>query len=95
LVMEPQSNFYTSPLLVLDFQSLYPSIVIAYNYWYQQHFDYKLAHISYSTCLGRVERLKNQNKMGFTTLQLPDRVLELLKDDINGNSISTYGTDVS
>ena len=41
LVMEPNSRFYTSPLLVLDFQSLYPSIVIAYNY-------------CYSTCLGRI-----------------------------------------
>lgn len=33
LVMEPHSNFYSSPLLVLDFQSLYPSIIIAFNYW--------------------------------------------------------------
>ena len=33
LVMEPNSSFYTSPVLVLDFQSLYPSIMIAYNYW--------------------------------------------------------------
>ncbi|CAE6520675.1 unnamed protein product [Rhizoctonia solani] len=31
LVMEPESAFYT-PLVVLDFQSLYPSIMIAYNY---------------------------------------------------------------
>lgn len=34
LIMEPESNFYKSPLLVLDFQSLYPSIMIAYNYCY-------------------------------------------------------------
>lgn len=33
LVMEPHSNFFTSPVVVLDFQSLYPSIMIAFNYW--------------------------------------------------------------
>lgn len=33
LIMEPQSAFYKGPLLVLDFQSLYPSIMIAYNIW--------------------------------------------------------------
>lgn len=33
LVMEPISKFYSSPMAVLDFQSLYPSIMIAYNYW--------------------------------------------------------------
>jgi DNA polymerase zeta len=31
-----------------------------------------------------VDRWKNQNKLGFTNLQLPERLLELLKDDING-----------
>lgn len=34
LVMEPDSSYFKSPLLVLDFQSLYPSIIIAYNYCY-------------------------------------------------------------
>jgi DNA polymerase elongation subunit (family B) len=33
LVMEPQSKMYSNPVIVLDFQSLYPSIVIAYNLW--------------------------------------------------------------
>ena len=34
--MEPQSAFYKGPLLVMDFQSLYPSVMIAYNYCYSQ-----------------------------------------------------------
>lgn len=36
LIMEPQSAFYKGPLLVMDFQSLYPSVMIAYNYCYSQ-----------------------------------------------------------
>ena len=70
LVMEPQSAFYNSPLLVLDFQSLYPSVMIAYNY-------------CYSTFLGRVVSWRGQNKMGFTDYHREPRLLELLKDQIN------------
>lgn len=70
LVMEPQSAFYNSPLLVLDFQSLYPSVMIAYNY-------------CYSTFLGRVVSWRGQNKMGFTNYHREPRLLELLKDQIN------------
>ncbi|PGH26674.1 hypothetical protein AJ80_01620 [Polytolypa hystricis UAMH7299] len=70
LVMEPQSDFYTSPLLVLDFQSLYPSIMIAYNY-------------CYSTCLGRVASWRGRNKMGVTEYKRLPRLLELLQDKIN------------
>lgn len=70
LVMEPQSAFYNSPLLVLDFQSLYPSVMIAYNY-------------CYSTFLGRVVNWRGTNKMGFTEYKRQQRLLELLKDHIN------------
>ena len=70
LVMEPQSDFYTSPLLVLDFQSLYPSVMIAYNY-------------CYSTFLGRVVGWRGTNKMGFSNYERQQRLLELLKDHIN------------
>jgi hypothetical protein len=31
---------------------------------------------------------KNQNKIGFTDLVLPEHLLELLKDDINGSPSS-------
>lgn len=70
LVMEPQSAFYKGPMLVLDFQSLYPSMMIAYNY-------------CYSTFLGRVVNWRGQNKMGFTDFRRDPRLLELLKDHIN------------
>ena len=70
LVMEPQSAFYNSPLLVLDFQSLYPSIMIAYNY-------------CYSTFLGRVVDWRGQNKMGFTDYHRRAGLLELFGDQIN------------
>lgn len=70
LVMEPQSDFYTSPLLVLDFQSLYPSVMIAYNY-------------CYSTFLGRIVSWRGSNKMGFLQYKRQQRLLSLLKDYIN------------
>ncbi|SCV68725.1 BQ2448_846 [Microbotryum intermedium] len=69
LIMEPQSAFYKGPLVVLDFQSLYPSVMIAYNY-------------CYSTCLGRIERFKSANKFGTTTIDPPPGLLELMKDHI-------------
>ncbi len=46
LTMEPEAGIYRDPLIVLDFQSLYPSISIAYNY-------------CFSTCLGRVSNIAN------------------------------------
>ncbi|TMW55834.1 hypothetical protein Poli38472_008482 [Pythium oligandrum] len=42
LVMEPLSTFYSDPVVVLDFQSLYPSLVIGYN-------------LCYSTLYGRLK----------------------------------------
>ena len=70
LVMEPQSAFYNSPLLVLDFQSLYPSVMIAYNY-------------CYSTCLGRIVKWRDTNKLGFADFARQPGLLELVKDKIN------------
>jgi DNA polymerase zeta len=70
LVMEPQSAFYSSPVLVLDFQSLYPSVMIAYNY-------------CYSTFLGRITNWRGTSKMGFTEYKRQEGLLRLLKDHIN------------
>ncbi|KAK0531877.1 DNA polymerase zeta [Tilletia horrida] len=70
LVMEPQSAFYKGPLLVLDFQSLYPSLMIAYN-------------ICYSTCLGRVEPYKGTSKFGCTEYDPQPGALTLARDRLH------------
>ena len=64
LTLEPMSTVYFSPVAVLDFQSLYPSIIIAYN-------------LCFSTCLGRIDQLDQQGpfKFGCTSLTVPDRAL--------------------
>lgn len=74
LIMEPLSAFYNGPLLVLDFQSLYPSIMIAYNY-------------CYSTCLGRVAEFQGRNKFGVTDLDLPPGLLGKLQEYITSTSV--------
>ncbi|VDO45675.1 unnamed protein product [Haemonchus placei] len=38
LIMEPLSKVYFDPVIVLDFQSLYPSMMIAYNYCFSTLF---------------------------------------------------------
>eukprot|EP00929_Paragymnodinium_shiwhaense_P049734 TRINITY_DN25071_c0_g1_i2.p1 TRINITY_DN25071_c0_g1~~TRINITY_DN25071_c0_g1_i2.p1 ORF type:complete len:1613 (+),score=308.04 TRINITY_DN25071_c0_g1_i2:121-4959(+) len=43
LVMEPESGYYWDPVLVMDFKSMYPSLIIGHN-------------ISFDTCLGRAGR---------------------------------------
>ncbi|GAA5962119.1 hypothetical protein JCM21900_003552 [Sporobolomyces salmonicolor] len=71
LIMEPKSAFYKGPLVVLDFQSLYPSVMIAYNY-------------CYSTFLGRVDSFKGTNKFGvMPSLEHPEGLLYLMQDHIN------------
>ena len=48
LILEPQSQIYVDPVCVLDFQSLYPSMIIAYN-------------LCYSTCIGKPEHSRPDN----------------------------------
>ena len=68
LIMEPLDSYFTEPVVVLDFQSLYPSIIIAHNY-------------CYSTCLGKLEYFKNDNLIPFGSLDLeiPTNMLGNLK----------------
>lgn len=68
LILEPESKFYADPVIVLDFQSLYPSMMIAYNY-------------CFSTCVGRVEHLGKNAPFEFGATQLkisPNRIKKLL-----------------
>lgn len=74
LILEPESRFYPDPVIVLDFQSLYPSIIIAYNY-------------CFSTCLGRVEHLTKVSSQPFEfgAYQLrvsPTRLQQFLDRDL-------------
>lgn len=72
LVLEPESKLYLDPVIVLDFQSLYPSMIIAYNY-------------CFTTCLGRVQCLGKNSAFEFGATQLKvsrKRVEKLLKKDL-------------
>ena len=73
LIMEPRGSYFTEPVVVLDFQSLYPSIIIAYNY-------------CYSTCLGKLEHFSNDKiiPFGSVDLEIPAHILGKLKpSDVN------------
>ncbi|XP_047022064.1 DNA polymerase zeta catalytic subunit isoform X1 [Helicoverpa zea] len=67
LIFEPESRFYTDPVIVLDFQSLYPSMMIAYNY-------------CFSTCIGRVQNIDGEAayEFGAWRLRIPKAKLEAL-----------------
>ncbi|XP_065184530.1 uncharacterized protein LOC135815197 [Sycon ciliatum] len=79
LILEPESRFYSDPVIVLDFQSLYPSMMIAHNY-------------CYSTCLGRLAQYSDDGvdriKFGCSTLEVTADMLKELEDDV---SISPNG----
>lgn len=65
--MEPESKFYTDPVAILDFQSLYPSVIIGFN-------------ICFTTCLGRIELIGKEGcfKFGCSSLFLPDSLVKSL-----------------
>lgn len=68
LVMEPESKFYADPVVVLDFQSLYPSMIIAYN-------------LCFSTSLGKVAPGKTK-VLGVTSYTVSTKVLSEMKDHL-------------
>ncbi|KAK1292647.1 DNA polymerase delta catalytic subunit [Acorus calamus] len=68
LVMEPESGFYTDPVIVLDFQSLYPSMIIGYN-------------LCFSTCLGKVLPSK-ENVLGVSSYSAEPQLLRDLFQQI-------------
>ncbi|XP_077293942.1 DNA polymerase zeta catalytic subunit [Arctopsyche grandis] len=69
LILEPESRFYSDPVIVLDFQSLYPSMMIAYNY-------------CYSTCIGKAENIgKNAPfQFGASCLRISPKMLKRLSE---------------
>ncbi|ODN05814.1 DNA polymerase zeta catalytic subunit [Orchesella cincta] len=72
LILEPRSNYYTDPVAVLDFQSLYPSMMIAYNY-------------DYASVIGRVEHLGSLERyaLGCLDHQITPAELMNLKEHIH------------
>ena len=64
--MEPESTMYSDPVIVLDYQSLYPSQIIAYN-------------LCFCTCLGRINHAADPSqahKLGAASLQIPSGTLK-------------------
>ncbi|KAK2976052.1 hypothetical protein RJ640_024780, partial [Escallonia rubra] len=68
LVMEPESGFYSDPVVVLDFQSLYPSMIIAYN-------------LCFCTCLGKVTPSK-RDTFGVSSYSPDQSVLRDINSEI-------------
>ncbi|XP_022897924.1 DNA polymerase zeta catalytic subunit isoform X3 [Olea europaea var. sylvestris] len=68
LVMEPESSFYADPVVVLDFQSLYPSMMIAYN-------------LCFCTCLGKITPSK-ANTLGVSPYSADLNVLHNLEHEL-------------
>ncbi|EYU26433.1 hypothetical protein MIMGU_mgv1a0195131mg, partial [Erythranthe guttata] len=83
LVMEPESNFYADPVIVLDFQSLYPSMVIAYNLC----FENTLGVSSYIPDINNLHNLKNEllitpNGVVYVPSKVRKGILPRLLDEI-------------
>lgn len=78
LTLEPESGIYRDPVIILDFQSLYPSMMIAYNY-------------CFTTCLGKLSNLAQldqsiENLMTLGALKYsampPEKIKELWEQNL-------------
>jgi DNA polymerase zeta len=82
LNLEPISGIYRDPVGVLDFQSLYPSVCIAYNY-------------CFSTCLGKISEIcniSNQRDIKLGALEYATLPIEELKNLIDSDLIHVSPT---
>ncbi|RYH11967.1 hypothetical protein EON65_38375, partial [archaeon] len=70
LVLEPKSQFYTDPVVVLDFQSLYPSIMIACNICFSTIIGKLRPGASSNTEVGSVYEPDTTSKLG--TVYFPE-----------------------
>ncbi|KAI1720058.1 DNA polymerase family B domain-containing protein [Ditylenchus destructor] len=86
LNLEPQSGIYRDPVVVLDFQSLYPSICIAYNY-------------CFTTCIGKIHNLKTLKSstsqsgitLGALQYNLPNRLFLRVQLEAKGFHVTPTG----
>uniref|UniRef100_A0A0N4Z9G7 DNA polymerase n=1 Tax=Parastrongyloides trichosuri TaxID=131310 RepID=A0A0N4Z9G7_PARTI len=78
LVVEPQGAIYRDSILVLDFQSLYPSMCMAYNY-------------CFSTCLSKV---KEWGKYVDYFVENPDSTINLLELELGAITYRPVLSDI-
>ncbi len=82
LVMEPRSRMYTDPVIVLDFQSLYPSVIIAHNF-------------CFSTCLGKLSHhlagtgAPINDRLGILAQYSKQAISEMAEEEAAGRSSGT------
>lgn len=86
LTMEPVSNYYRDPMIVLDFQSLYPSMIIAHNFCYSTIFgtiqnDKILSCGTVSSITPEMYNLESLSKiLQYPTFKAPGSIVFVKKD---------------